>query len=306
MKRDPAAQIIALVSGFPGEHAWKRQLLMMQAYIDASAKGDPRILVLAGYIAPADLWIEFSYEWKARLDHAGLKYFKMNEMSSRPEVAGHFYRVIEETGVPAAITVIIRTDEMRQVLRSLDWPRTIKDDVDLENPYYFGFKAVSNMLVQRQHELGIIEPIDLIFDEESEKIRTLIGWDLMKLSATPEQRALMGDANYKNDERVLPLQAADLLAWWIRKWELEGVSTDVPRLPFPWEMNKGIPRLHGYFGEKAFRYEFSEMLKPENLAKATRIAQIKDPKAALELKFPGKEIVMTIPDPSSPWNWGQK
>lgn len=302
MKRDPATQIIALISGFPGERAWKRQLLMMQGYIDASAKGDPRILVLAGYIAPADLWLQFSYEWQARLDHAGLDYFKMNEMASRPEIAGHFYRVIEETDIPAAITIIIRTDEMRRVLQSLEWPKSIREDKDLENPYYFGFKAVSNMLVQRQHELGITEPIDLIYDEESEKIRTLLGWDLMKLASSPEQRELMGDAIYRDDKKVKPLQAADLLAWWIRKWELEGVATDVPKLPFPWGMKKGIKRLHGYFGEKAFRYEFTEMLKPENAEKAIRIARIKDPKAALEYKFP-EGVVMTIPDPSNSWNW---
>lgn len=42
-----AAQLRALVSGFPGDRGRLRELLMLQAYVDASGKGDPRLLVIA-------------------------------------------------------------------------------------------------------------------------------------------------------------------------------------------------------------------------------------------------------------------
>ncbi len=68
-----------------------------KAHIDGSGTGSPDLLVLAGYIAPASEWIEFSKEWQSRLDHARLARFKMNELAgSRMEVAGWFYRAIEE------------------------------------------------------------------------------------------------------------------------------------------------------------------------------------------------------------------
>ena len=50
-------KILGLVCGFPGTRATQRQLLMVKefkAYVDASGKGDPDLLVIAGYIAPAE------------------------------------------------------------------------------------------------------------------------------------------------------------------------------------------------------------------------------------------------------------
>jgi hypothetical protein len=87
---------------------------MLQAYVDASGKGDPRFLVIAGYIATSDTWAEFSIEWKCRLDHAGLPYFKMNQMCRDPVLAGWFYRVIEEFDIKAAIACVINTEELVQ------------------------------------------------------------------------------------------------------------------------------------------------------------------------------------------------
>jgi hypothetical protein len=52
----------------------------LQAYVDASGKGDPHLLVIAGYIASADAWELFAAEWQKRLNEAHLPYFKMNEM----------------------------------------------------------------------------------------------------------------------------------------------------------------------------------------------------------------------------------
>jgi hypothetical protein len=59
----------------------------MTAYIDASGKGDPKRLILAGYIGSPEAWNEFSKEWQARLDQARIPYFKMNEMAGRPDHA---------------------------------------------------------------------------------------------------------------------------------------------------------------------------------------------------------------------------
>jgi hypothetical protein len=44
-------------------------MVMLQAFVDASGKGDPSILVVAGYVAQADEWVRFSQAWKEKLDH---------------------------------------------------------------------------------------------------------------------------------------------------------------------------------------------------------------------------------------------
>src|ERR1700733_11957113 len=166
--------------------------MALSAYIDGSGTGDPKHLVLAGYIAAEDTWIEFSNEWKAQLDEAGLPYFKMHEQAAWPEIATWFYRIIEKYDVKAAVSCVIHTDELVRVNRSIKYPPYITNTEQIENPYYFGFKAIIDVLAQNQQVLGINEPVNFIFDEESEKERVLRGWELMKIASAPEIAKLYG------------------------------------------------------------------------------------------------------------------
>ncbi len=156
-------------------------------------------------------------------------------------------------------------------------------------------------MAQYQGELGIDEPIDFVFDDESEKTRLAGMWDMLKLSSSPEIRRNMGgEPIFRKDEKVLPLQAADLYAWWVRKWEADRVSGWIKDLPFPWGKQRDIRRLHVEFGEKDFLVEFEKGLSP----KARARWRITDPTAVLRaLAKRDNGIRMTLPDPSSRWNW---
>jgi hypothetical protein len=117
-----------------------------------------------------------------------------------------------------------------------------------------------------QHKLNLHEPIDFIFDEDSEKTKIPRGWELMKDAARDDIRSLMGDMPiFRDDEKTMPLQAADLYAWWAFKWQREGVKNWATDLPFPWPKNRNIARMAVYFGAKSFLYDISKML--ENLAR---------------------------------------
>ena len=62
-------------------------------------------------------------------------------------------------------------------------------------------------------QLGIKEPVNFVFDEESEKEKITSSWGLLKAAASPEIKKLMGTTPiYRRDEVTFPLQAADLLA----------------------------------------------------------------------------------------------
>jgi hypothetical protein len=269
-----------------------------KAHIDGSGTGNPNLLVLAGYIAPAAVWADFSKEWQTRLDQAGLSRFKMTEMRHKQEIAGWFYRAIEESDVTAAISCAINTAELVEAVKEFPWPPDVADTPELENPYYFAFKAITDLTAQHQKDLGIHEPVDFIFDDESEKSRLDGMWDLLKFSSAPKFRKYMGDEpSFQKDENVLPLQAADLYAWWIRKWEQEGLIDWARDLPFPWGKQRDIRRFHAQFGKKDFLIEFERGLSPEARARWP----IVDPKAALrELEKREAGIKMTLPDPSSP------
>jgi hypothetical protein len=274
-----------------------------KAYVDASGKGDPDILVIAGYIAPAAIWMEFSKEWQSRLSQARMPYFKMNEMTRRPEIAGWFYKVIEEQNVTAAISCVVRTAELVKVVSETSWPPFITNIKSIANPYNFAFKAIIDGLLQHQVKLGVLEPVDFIFDQESEIGPLREAWDLMKLSAGAEFRKLMGEKPIDlDDKKVMPLQAADLYAWWVRHWRINSVKDGIEQLKFPWPVSRDITRLDMEFGEKDFRAEIEKGLRPDALARA----RLSVPATAAALREAEKHesgITMTLPDPSSPWVW---
>jgi hypothetical protein len=290
-------RIVGLVCGFPGDRAWRRQLLTLKEYkahVDGSGTGSPDLLVLAGYIAPAQAWIEFSKDWQTRLNHAKLACFKMNEMAHSIEIAGWFYRAIEESKITAAISCAIKTSELVNVVKTFPWPPEITNVKSIKNPYYFAFKAITDMVAQYQTQLGIDEPVDFIFDDESEKVKLSGIWDMIKLSSSPEFRKNMGDEPaFKKDDKVLPLQAADLYAWWIRKWYNDRVVDWDKTLPFPWGMKRNIRRIHCEFGEKDFLVEFEKALRPEARARWN----IADPVAALRELERRESGLKTFHDP---------
>ncbi|MCH7921879.1 MAG: DUF3800 domain-containing protein [Nitrospinae bacterium] len=262
---NPASDCIwAMVCGFPGDKGRLRQLLAFQAYIDDSGKGSGPVLVLAGYIATAEKWAAFSVEWKEMLSFIPASdAFKMSEMAQsedRLEKSSWFYRIIENH-VTAAVSCVIRVPDLVNAVRSIDWPPYIKNVSNLENPYYFAFQAIINVLAQYQEKMDIREPVDFIFDEQTEKVRILDAWDLLKASSSPEVRKLMGDTPiYRDDKKVLPLQAADLYAWWVRRWEIENDQDGVKDLKFPWAVKRDIPRLDMRFSEDDLRAELSKGL----------------------------------------------
>jgi uncharacterized protein DUF3800 len=270
-----------------------------QAYVDGSGTGDPNLFVIAGYIATARDWESFSKEWRVRLQQARLTRFKMSEMArSKIDVAGYFYRAIEDSKIKAAISCAIDTAGLRKAVDEFVWPANLTNVEALTNPYYFAFKAITDLVAQYQHELGIEGPVDFVFDDEAEKSRLAGMWDRLKLSSSPEFRKNMGaDPVFGRDEDLPPLQAADLYAWWVRKWCVGNIPNWGESLPFPWTMKRNIRRLHADFSEKDFIIEFQRGLRPEAVARWN----ITDPAALLRhLEERERGIRMTLPNPSSP------
>lgn len=248
---------------------------MLQAYIDESGKGDKEgFLVLAGYIAPVEVWAErFTPAWQALLDEETQKWgiirsFKMSKMIRDEALAERYYRVIEDS-VTAEVSCTLDVAGLHKAYREFPWPFLITNSQKIINPYYFGFKAIMDMMAQHQHMLGINEPIDFIFDNTTEKGTCLEAWELIENSTGPDLRRLMGDTpSFKCDEKVLPLQSADLYAYWVREWDLQNLPDSERR--FPWKRNRQIPRLAFRFEEKDFVNEFNKVFTPERANRIMR------------------------------------
>ncbi len=267
LRESASSYIWALVSGLPGKRRTERQLLMLQAYIDGSATQGRNILVLAGYIAKAETWAKFSDDWQELLDNRPLRLrdqtaFKFNRVKSKSSIkrAEQFYRIIEKH-VSNAIVCVIFVDGLSELIEGSEWAPYVEGIDNLKNPYFFAFKAIIDVMLQHQRSIGITEPIDFIFDNESEKTKCLEGWDYWKLVATPEQRTLMGDTPaFKNDDEILPLQAADLLSGYVRKWYQDGNDRSQAFQPnFQWKVEKIIPTLAMGFDAKAIMASFDRI-----------------------------------------------
>lgn len=113
-------------------------------------------------------------------------------------------------------------------------------------PILFVLYGIIGEVANNQHKIGSTEAIDFFFDEQvMEKDKVIRDWDTFKL-AHPELIHLIGQTPaFRDDKRVKPIQAADMLAWVARTQaqnRLRGLDPvrlplrlDYPVLQFIWD-----------------------------------------------------------------------
>jgi hypothetical protein len=240
----------------------------LQAHIDGS--GNPEhspALILSGFIASADEWMKFSDAWDQALKMPPvLGYFKMNEAvrlkgqfagwteERRDERLRLLYSIIEDH-VAAAVLCIMPFKAFYDALTI--FPRKLK-----LRPYHLAFVGLMAMVRDFQVKMGLTEKIDFIFDEEStEKTFLLREWPRI-IEGTPEPtKHLVGRTPiFRDDEDVLPLQAADMIAWWGRNaWEAKfhgGVEWQRP-----WQERRQIPNLNIFYNDRNLRDFCAQVLE---------------------------------------------
>lgn len=260
-------RLLSLVSGFPEPMRSKRWVLMLQAFCDESLDSDG-FFVMAGYVAPVENWLRFNDQWQRVLDFDEHPYhkmtrFKMSKLSGYRGLkrAEMFYRVIEENAV-AAFSVRIDVAAMKRAKVRAKWPVELEEKHAMSMPYYFAFRLIVEGLARVQSKLGLSQPVDFVFDEHTSSMRCSMAWDSFKKKAPPEFKHYLGALPiFRKEEEYLPLQAADLYAWWVRKWALAGIDGDgVEHQRFAWKPNKLFPRFHWIFGEEEFLEEYEREL----------------------------------------------
>lgn len=254
-----ADRVRAQVSGL-GAGAGARQLMVLQAFMDESV-GEDGTFVIAGYIADAEAWTNFSLEWEKMvegfgvLDSDGRKHFKMSEMAwlpERMERVAAFYRIIEDH-VSAAISIAINVNDLDRARRRVHVPGATVDWVI--TPYGEVFEALMDIFHGRREEFaGPVltgAQVDFIFDNNSEKKAIIVAWDQF-VSARPQevQRLFGATPSFQNDKVFLPLQAADFWAWWVRKWAGESAIPQIDAFAFPWAIRRQYPQIHMGAGEE--------------------------------------------------------
>jgi uncharacterized protein DUF3800 len=241
----PAAdRVWAQVSGLRPDLAGKRLFMVMQAYIDDSAE-EGGVFVLAGYIANAESWVKFSGIWDKMLPTFGTPrpdgryHFKMNEMANRPDGIAKsepFFRVIEDH-VLGWLSVSIDQSELRSAIARIHIPGEIIEYWNAyTNPWYITFRLLLDSFhIDRPkfEEALHDEKIDFYFDNGVDKKIVFATWDNYIKSRPDEVKKYYGSVpRFEDDMEFLPLQAADFLAWWVRKWRHEGTPEKIYECDF--------------------------------------------------------------------------
>lgn len=203
--------------------------MVLQAFIDDS-RGEDGTFVLAGHIATAENWVLFSKEWEELLPYGvrnkdGNYHFKMAQMAANPERMARvsaFFRIIEKY-IMLSISCKIQVNDLPRARSRLHVPNLAIDYGDMVNPYLVAFRALLDMFHNNKEKmvefLPLDQAVDFIFDEQAEKKIILSAWDSYLAGRPRESRKHFGATPiFRDDTKCLPLQAADLWAWWAREW----------------------------------------------------------------------------------------
>lgn len=200
----------------------------VQAFVDDSGgKGQSKHFVLAGLVSNSERWEHFSQEWSRCLDQSPrIDVFKMREAASR---TGAFHRFSEEqrdSRLRTLAQIINRYAEFA-IWTMIDLEAHAQMWAKLEKPksevYFWPFHTlILGTCFDLWEECKWREPFEIIFDEQlifGERARK---WyplmrEIVRIKHPEEFAILPADPLFRKDDECLPIQAADLWAWCLRK-----------------------------------------------------------------------------------------
>jgi Protein of unknown function (DUF3800) len=196
---------------------------LLKAFIDDSGSGgDSPWFVLAGYVGTAEAWDAFDKPWREVLDGPPkLEYFKHSEVygydtqwgaiSSKQQRQQRLDAFIDVVGKHASRSIYVR-------LKQKDYDEVIKPYVPpmWQNAYYFLFTGFLSAGTSTEKWSGENRKIEFFFDsnQDVEKPSRKLYSQVCDL---PYFAGRVEGIHYKDEKLFLPLQAADLLAWEVRR-----------------------------------------------------------------------------------------
>lgn len=212
----------------------------LQAFIDdsGSLSGDQR-LFMAGYLNEATKWALFSIAWQEELDALpSIEYLKMSEAfafkgqfigwseAARDDKLRGLARVIKHFK-PLSFEVSVSRSEYARLVTP-NAPRGL-------GPHFVCCFGVISSVARVADVNGFDAPIDFIFDKQDgvEDDMRLFFSEMIKDLPASARRLVRGPPSFHDDRLRLPLQAADMLAWHVRrKHETDGQHMGTFRAEF--------------------------------------------------------------------------
>jgi hypothetical protein len=212
---------------------------MLEAYLDESGShGSAPVLLVAGYVAEAESWRNFSTSWGASLAQYGVQHFHMKEIKNG---RSRLFRHLSEEKRRELLELLVRHVKKHALMGSVVYMRPSEwvqaTDQKLRNSYGSAYGMCINLIL-RQLDNTLINPLQFpevvnVFIESGHKnevdgLRQLKEWKeltdpppeeiegrpIMRAAPNPEREELLRVASYGSGTKdtVYPSHAADLLA----------------------------------------------------------------------------------------------
>jgi hypothetical protein len=221
-------------------------LISLHAFVDDSTSdiGDRR-LFLAAYVNAAESWIAFGHDWRTTLAAApAISYLKMSEAQNLNGQFRGWSATDRDAKVLKLAQVIVKHRPWSihcSVSRS-DYARIVAPvaPYPLKQPYFSCFWGIIRTAADYHLQLDRgrptnthpVPPLEYVFDEQDNLGNDAAMWySWLKEGQEPEIAALMGDRPiFGDDKKMVALQAADMLAWHLRRRHERGLDEPLPVL----------------------------------------------------------------------------
>lgn len=191
---------------------------MLEAYIDDSASdsSEEKRLFLAGYIQSQDAWKDFTREWTAQLAaHPAIRSLHMATSFTG------WAAEAREAKIDALVSVLNKYKPLSiecSISRSAYGLLTAQTPYDLRHPYFPCFVGILYGVMRTAVEDKLDGPVHLVFDEQGSIGADAAAWyTAMKHNDPALTPYLGGQPRFASDDSVVALQAADMLAWYVRR-----------------------------------------------------------------------------------------
>jgi hypothetical protein len=269
--------------GLPLRKRKNRLFAMLAAHIDDSgSEGAGPVFVLGGYVGDTNQWKRFSDQWQLALDlRPKLKVLKIQEALRLEELWGRSkekdrderlkrFASIIHRHVEFGIAISSGWDDLRRIKKEF-FPKRRKE-ISFQ-PYPVLFHGLMATLVQHLLMLKIKQKVDFVFDEQGALGHmALEQFDRIVNTLPPNlTKFVAGRPIHRNDEEVLPLQAAHTIAWLVRRYAYEqnltgDLSSWNVTQPYLRKLRK-VPMLFSWYPYERLAEYFNEA-RAELLAKS--------------------------------------
>jgi Protein of unknown function (DUF3800) len=224
---------------------------MLQGAFDESESSGA--FVVAGYVAHSADWVTFSERWAQGLaERHGGRRFKMSEIARQwqaddtHEKVQFFHDIIMDHAA-FGISIAVVPEILASVMEGFQ-------DERMKSPYFFCIFAMIGQLMSARSDWVADHKIEFVFDlGRSEKAISRAWNEFIAVAPHVHKDRIVKQIQFRDDEHWMPIQAADLKAWWTHRRMVEFLDPTMTVRPRMWRDRPDFKNLKMLFDEQKLR-----------------------------------------------------